>query len=184
MQKKIHYDKTTKIVKGFYLIDQDAPIPHIIIDESKIPSYFEKLIVDTKNNTLSIVEKTPEELIAKIKQEKLQQVDIIKKQKLYEPLQYKTYILHASEKAQNNILGRLLSIEEKKEWLDIYGNNIEFTKIEFQEIRDLFDDRSLLIYQNEAILIKQIQKAKTQEELDNIDVKATFDGTNNNEIVE
>ena len=128
---------------------------------------------DLKSETLKLVKK-----------EKLQEVDIIKKQKLYEPLQYKTYILHASEKAQNNILGRLLSIEEKKEWLDIYGNNIEFTKIEFQEIRDLFDDRSLLIYQNEAILIKQIQKAKTQEELDNIDVKATFDGTNNNEIVE
>ena len=78
----------------------------------------------------------------------------------------------------------MLSIEEKKEWLDIYGNNIEFTKIEFQEIRDLLDDRTLFVYKNEAMLIKQIQEAKTQEELDNIDVKATFDGTNNNEIVE
>ena len=169
---------------GFYLIDQDAPIPHIIIDESQIPSYFEKLIVDTKNNTLSIIEKTLEELIAKIKQEKLQQVDIIKKQKLYEPLQYKTYILHAGEKAQTNILGRLLSIEEKKEWLDIYGNNIEFTKIEFQEIRNLFDDRSLFVYKNEAKLIKEIKGAITQKEVDNIDVKATFDSINNNEIVE
>ena len=118
------------------------------------------------------------------KKEKLQQVDTLKKEKLYKPLEYKNFTLNASEKAQNNILGRLLSIEEKKEWLDIYGNNIEFTKIEFQEIRDLLDDRTLFVYKNEAMLIKQIQEAKTQEELDNIDVKATFDGTNNNEIVE
>ena len=128
---------------------------------------------DLKSETLKLAKK-----------EKLQQVDTLKKEKLYKPLEYKNFTLNASEKAQNNILGRLLSIEEKKEWLDIYGNNIEFTKIEFQEIRDLLDDRTLFVYKNEAMLIKQIQEAKTQEELDNIDVKATFDGTNNNEIVE
>ena len=54
MQKKIHYNKITKIVMGFYLIDQDAPIPHIIIDESQIPSYFEKLIVDTSTRVAAV----------------------------------------------------------------------------------------------------------------------------------
>ena len=116
-----------------------------------------------------------QEIFKKAKAEKLKEVDTLKKEKLYKPLEYKNFTLNAGEKAQNNILGRLLSIEEKKEWLDIYGNNIEFTKIEFQEIRDLLDDRTLFVYKNEAMLIKQIQEAKTQEELDNIDVKATFD---------
>jgi len=182
MQKKVHYDKITKIVKGFYLIDQDAPTPFIIIDENNIPSYFEKLIVNTKNNTISIVQPTIEEIIAKIKIEKLQDIDLIKKQKLYEPLQYKSYILHGSEKAQTNIIGRLLSVYENNEWLDIYGNNIEFTKIEFQEIRNLFDDRSLFVYKTEATLIKLIYNATTKEELDNINIQNSFNNINKIEI--
>ena len=160
------------------IVRKNKKTGEVVFAEDLGASYYTKDWEEGKQEDLK------SEALKLAKKEKLQQVDTLKKQKLYKPLEYKNFTLNASEKAQNNILGRLLSIEEKKEWLDIYGNNIEFTKIEFQEIRDLLDDRTLFVYKNEAMLIKQIQEAKTQEELDNIDVKATFDATNNNEIVE
>jgi hypothetical protein len=108
------------------------------------------------------------------KQEKFSEIDKFKKAILYAPLEYKNFILSATEKAQNNIVGALVSSFDKKQWIDIRGNDIELGRSEFEEIRDIIEKRSYLCYRAEADLINKISTAKDIAELNNIDIEAEF----------
>lgn len=108
------------------------------------------------------------------KQEKLSEIDKFKKAILYAPLEYKNFILLATEKAQNNIVGTLVSSFDKKKWIDIGGNDIELSRSEFEEIRDIIEKRSYLCYKTAADLIKNISTSKDISELNNINIEAEF----------
>ena len=108
------------------------------------------------------------------KQEKLDEIDKFKKAILYAPLEYKNFILPATEKAQNNIVGTLVSSFDKKQWIDIGGNDIELSRSEFEEIRDIIEKRSYLCYRTEADLIKNISTAKDAKELAKINIEKEF----------
>jgi hypothetical protein len=112
--------------------------------------------------------------LGKEKQEKLCEVDKFKKATLYAPLEYKNFILLATEKAQNNIVGALVSSFDKKQWIDIRGNDIELSRSEFEEIRDIIEKRSYLCYRAEADLINKISIAKDIAEFAKIDIEKEF----------
>jgi hypothetical protein len=118
-------------------------------------------------------------LLANAKQRKLAKVDELKKRTLYATLKYKNFILIATEKAQNNIIGAMISNFTTKQWLDIYGNGIELSRTEFAEIRDMLENRNFLCYKTEAMLIKVISTAHNMTTLDDIDVEAEFQKINN-----
>ena len=146
------------------------------------PEKTEIAVFDNENqigvNFSTWIKLTEEEIfqyeLENAKQEKLSEIDKFKKAILYAQLEYKNFILLATEKAQNNIVGTLVSSFDKKKWIDIGGNDIELSRSEFEEIRDIIEKRSYLCYRTEADLIKNISTAKDISELNNINIEAEF----------
>lgn len=112
--------------------------------------------------------------LEKAKQGKLGQIETLKKSILYAPLKYKTFILTASERAQNNIVASLVVPFEKIKWLDASGNVIELSFNEFKEIRNIIAERTFLCYETEAILIKQVSTSEKVADIDAINIEAEF----------
>lgn len=193
MQKivgKVRFDAQTKIINsGLFNIkfDYSKNLEYIemlqntnFIDvteeqyqfiRSKNDNGIEVCVIDSKIQEYVIPESIK---VQNAKQEKLSEIDKFKKAILYAPLEYKNFILLATEKAQNNIVGTLVSSFDKKQWIDIGGNDIELSRSEFEEIRDIIEKRSYLCYKTEADLIKNISTAKDAKELANIDIEKEF----------
>jgi len=185
---KVRFDAQTKIINGnFVYLDYSQNPEYIqmlknknfieVTEEqyqfirSKNDNGIEVCVVDSKIQEYVIPESIK---LENAKQEKLSGIDKFKKAILYAPLEYKNFILPVTEKAQNNIVGILVSSFDKKKWIDIGGNDIELSRSEFEEIRDIIEKRSYLCYKTAADLIKNISTAKDAIELAKIDIEKEF----------
>lgn len=170
--KEMNYSQNTEYVQmielGNFIEVTEEQYQFI---RSKNDNGIEVCVIDSKIQEYVIPESIK---VQNAKQEKLSEIDKFKKAILYAPLEYKNFILLATEKAQNNIVGTLVSSFDKKQWIDIGGNDIELSRSEFEEIRDIIEKRSYLCYKTEADLIKNISTAKDISELNNIDIEAEF----------
>jgi hypothetical protein len=184
----VRFDAQTKIINGNF----------VYLDYSQNPEYIQMLknknfievteeqyqFIRSKNDNgieVCVIDGNIQEYVIpesiklqNAKQEKLDEIDKFKKAILYAPLEYKNFILPATEKAQNNIVGTLVSSFDKKKWIDIGGNDIELSRSEFEEIRDIIEKRSYLCYKTAAYLIKNISTAKDVKELAKIDIEKEF----------
>lgn len=170
--KEMNYSQNTEYVQmielGNFIEVTEEQYQFI---RSKNDNGIEVCVIDSKIQEYVIPESIK---VQNAKQEKLSEIDKFKKAILYAPLEYKNFILLATEKAQNNIVGTLVSSFDKKQWIDIGGNDIELSRSEFEEIRNIIEKRSYLCYKTEADLIKNISTAKDISELNNIDIEAEF----------
>lgn len=174
MQKKVSYNIKTKIVTGFYLLEQDAPQPYIIIDENIIPSFSETLIVNLENNTLEIKQDFSRE-----KGKKENEVN-----KAYEEAQYieiqNGHIFMVQLKGEN-----FLNIERQVFSANIRGfadlitttidGNVQVIKNIPKEQWNIFYEKAKDISVNnlsiKTKLLFAIKNVTTQEELDNIKIE-------------
>jgi len=185
---KVRFDAQTKIINGnFVYLDYSQNPEYIqmlknknfieVTEEqyqfirSKNDNGIEVCVIDGNIQEYAVAETVK---LQNAKQEKLSEIDKFKKAILYAPLEYKNFILLATEKAQNNIVGILVSSFDNKKWIDIGGNDIELSRSEFEEIRDIIEKRSYLCYKTEADLIKNISTAKYAIELEEIDIEKEF----------
>jgi|APGre2960657404_1045060.scaffolds.fasta_scaffold96003_2 hypothetical protein len=185
---KVRFDAQTKITNGNFIYHNYSQNPEYIkmlrdgnfIDVTEEQYQFirsnnnngiEVCVIDGKLQVYAIPES---EKLVKLKQDKLGQIKTLKKSILYAPLKYKTFILTASERAQNNIVGSLIVPFEKIKWLDASGNVVELSYDEFKEIRNIIAERSFLCYKTEARLIKQISTSEKIADTENIDIESEF----------
>ena len=185
---KVRFNSETKITNGNFASGDYSQNPEYIqmlknknfievteeqyqFIRSKNDNGIEVCVIDGNIQEYAVAETVK---LQNAKQEKLSEIDKFKKAILYAPLEYKNFILLATEKAQNNIVGILVSSFDNKKWIDIGGNDIELSRSEFEEIRDIIEKRSYLCYKTEADLIKNISTAKYAIELEEIDIEKEF----------
>lgn len=185
---KVRFDAQTKITNGNFVNLNYSQNPEYI-EMLKVGNFIDvteeqyQFIRSNNNNGIEVcvidgklqVCVMPDSIkLAKLKQGKLGQIETLKKSILYAPLKYKTFILTASERAQNNIVASLVVPFEKIKWLDASGNVIELSFNEFKEIRNIIAERTFLCYETEAILIKQVSTSEKVADIDAINIEKEF----------
>lgn len=175
MQTKVSYNKKTKIVTGFYLLEQNAPQPYIIINQSNIPSFSETLIVNIENNTIEILPKSPEELLNELKTQKLQELDIFFRSNNLWLFTLKDNKGNALTKTQEWFLMRVTT---NIQLIDNQGKLVIKTISNPDNIKTLLNNKGLEIQICKIQLEKYIQAIQNFEELNKLDVQQSFSQIN------
>ena len=108
-------------------------------------------------------------LLQEAKNSKITEIQTAKEIDLYLNVSYNNKDFISSEKAVSNMTGAIILDQDSYSWLDANGNSVTMTVNDLKNLVGIIATQRSLVYNKEALKIKEINDAQTIEEVNLVD---------------
>ncbi|MDR1461444.1 MAG: DUF4376 domain-containing protein [Campylobacteraceae bacterium] len=170
MKITLYKDNDSVVILNTFM-DYSNTEGYLVIDEDKLPNEPQE-VWDIINNKLVISKEKQKAYLVRLKQQKKQQINLLKQQAEYSNITYKSYEIQADADSQSKLSSAVLLCQamgiNSYDWWSADNKLITFSIQELTEIGFLIAQRSASLVAKGRVLKDALKKAKTKEEIENI----------------